>query len=150
MNLFFDTSALVKFFHEETGTEQVTQLINNSQNEVWISEITIVEFLSVMYRLYREGKIVDDELKEAIDGFEEACHRFVVVPLNIAIIEEARDLLSKLGKNFSLRTLDALQLASCNLVYEDDEDWAIVSSDHRLIRVAQNIGMKIINPEEQK
>ncbi len=47
MNLFFDTSALVKFFHEEIGTELVTQ-----QNEVWISELTIVEFLSVMYRLY--------------------------------------------------------------------------------------------------
>ena len=128
MNQFVDTSALVKFLHEETGTELVTQLINNSQNEVWISELTIavlsrakpsaVEFLSVMYRLYREGKIVDDELKEAINGFEEECHRFTVVPLNIVIIEEAKDLLSKFGKDFSLRTLDALQLASCNLVYE--------------------------------
>lgn len=150
MNLFFDTSALVKFFHEEIGTEPVTQLINNSRNEIWISELTIVEFLSVMYRLYREGKIVDDELEEAINGFEEECHRFVVVPLNIVIIEEAKDLLSRFGKNFSLRTLDALQLASCNLVYEDDEDWAVVSSDSRLIRVVRDIGMNIINPEESK
>lgn len=150
MNLFFDTSALVKFFHEEIGTELVTQLINNSRNEIWISELTIVEFLSVMYRLYREGKIVDDELEEAINGFEEECHRFVVVPLNIVIIEEAKDLLSRFGKNFSLRTLDALQLASCNLVYEDDEDWAVVSSDSRLIRVVRDIGMNIINPEESK
>jgi predicted nucleic acid-binding protein len=148
MNLFFDTSALVKFFHEETGTELVTQLINNPQNEVWISELTIVAFLSVMYRLYREGEIVDDELEQAINGFEEECHRFVVVPLNIVIIEEAKDLLSKFGKDFSLRTLDALQLASCNLVYEDDENWTIVSSDRRLIRVVQNMGMNIINPEE--
>ena len=57
------------------------------------------------------------------------------MPLNIAIIEEARDLLSKFGKNFSLRTLDALQLASCNLVYEYDENWAIVSSDGNLVIV---------------
>mgnify|MGYP006287765719 CR=1 FL=1 len=27
MNLFFDTSALVKFFHDEPGTESVTSLI---------------------------------------------------------------------------------------------------------------------------
>lgn len=27
MNLFFDTSALVKFFHEEEGTEAVTELM---------------------------------------------------------------------------------------------------------------------------
>ncbi|MBM3239655.1 type II toxin-antitoxin system VapC family toxin [Candidatus Poribacteria bacterium] len=150
MNLFFDTSALVKFFHEEIGTELVTQLINNPQNEVWISELTIVEFLSVMYRLYREEEIVDDELEEAINGFEEECHRFIVVPLNIVIIEEARDLLNTYGKYFSLRTLDALQLASCNFVYEDDENWTIVSSDHRLIRVIQNAGMNVINPEEQE
>ncbi|MBC8233287.1 type II toxin-antitoxin system VapC family toxin [bacterium] len=89
-------------------------------------------------------------MKEAINGFEEECHRFIVVPLNIVIIEEAKDLLSTFGKNFSLRTLDALQLASCNLVYEDDENWTIVSSDRRLIRVIQNAGMNIINPEEQE
>lgn len=59
MNLFFDTSALVKFFRKETGTKLVTQLINNPQNEVWTSELTVVEFLSVMYRLYREGEIVE-------------------------------------------------------------------------------------------
>jgi hypothetical protein len=27
MKLFFDTSALVKFFHEEEGTEQITELM---------------------------------------------------------------------------------------------------------------------------
>lgn len=150
MNLFFDTSALVKFFHEEIGTELVTQLINNPQNEVWISELTIVEFLSVIYRLYREKQIVNDELEEAINGFQKECYHFIVVPLNIVIIEEAKDLLSVFGKDFSLRTLDALQFASCNLVYEDDENWVIVSSDRRLIRIIQNTGMNIINPEEQE
>ena len=32
MNLFFDTSALVKFFHEEEGTEIVTKLVERSIN----------------------------------------------------------------------------------------------------------------------
>ena len=34
MNLFFDTSALVKFFHEEEGTDIVTDLILE-QNKDW-------------------------------------------------------------------------------------------------------------------
>ena len=38
MNLFFDTSALVKFFHEEKGTDIVTDLILEQNNEVWISD----------------------------------------------------------------------------------------------------------------
>ena len=36
MILFFDTSALIKFFHEEEGTEKVTGLIHNEDNEIWI------------------------------------------------------------------------------------------------------------------
>lgn len=39
MILFFDTSALVKFFHNEEGTEAVTELLNSRENETWISEL---------------------------------------------------------------------------------------------------------------
>ena len=38
MILFFDTSALVKFFHNEDGTEAVTDLLNSQENKIWISE----------------------------------------------------------------------------------------------------------------
>ena len=43
MNLFFDTSALVKFSHEEKGTDIVTDLILEQNNEVWISELGQLE-----------------------------------------------------------------------------------------------------------
>ena len=36
MNLFFDTSALVKYFHAEAGTEIVVELIDNPENQVSI------------------------------------------------------------------------------------------------------------------
>ncbi len=36
MNLFFDTSALVKYFYVEAGTEQVEKLIQNPQNTIWL------------------------------------------------------------------------------------------------------------------
>ena len=48
MNLFFDTSALVKFFHEEEGTDIVTELILDRNNEVWISELGRLEFVSAV------------------------------------------------------------------------------------------------------
>lgn len=150
MNLFFDTSALVKFFHQETGTEVVTELINNTQNKVWISELTIIEFLSVLYRLYREEKILDEDMEETINGFEDECQNFVIIPLNIAIIEEAKSLLGKFGKTFPVRTLDLLQLASCSLVYKDDMDWVVVSSDDRFIFIAQGMNMQITKLDIQK
>lgn len=39
MNLFFDTSALVRFFNEEEGTDIFTKLILDQNNRVWILEI---------------------------------------------------------------------------------------------------------------
>ncbi len=50
MNIFFDTSALVKHFHEEEGTKSVTCLINNVQNNIYISELARLEFLSALNR----------------------------------------------------------------------------------------------------
>ena len=50
MILFFDTSALVKFFHEEKGSEVVTRLILSEDNEIWISVLARIEFLSALYR----------------------------------------------------------------------------------------------------
>jgi len=39
MKLFFDTSALVKFFYEEKGSDIVTDLITSKQNEIWLLEL---------------------------------------------------------------------------------------------------------------
>ena len=48
MILFFDTSALAKFFHNEEGTEAVTDLLNSQENEPWILELATLEFISVL------------------------------------------------------------------------------------------------------
>ncbi len=57
MNIFFDTSALVKFFHEEPGTEKVTDLINNPGNNIFVSDLARLEFVSALYRRYRNNEI---------------------------------------------------------------------------------------------
>ena len=61
MNLFFDTSALVKFYHEKEGTDIVTDLTLEQNNEVWISDyhqkqvtIILVLFLKLIPSFLRE------------------------------------------------------------------------------------------------
>ena len=44
MILFVDTSALVKFFHREEGTDVVVSIISDLDNEVWVSELPMVLF----------------------------------------------------------------------------------------------------------
>ena len=50
MNFFFDTSALVKFFHVESGTEFVTEIMQHATSEIWISDLARLEFTSALYR----------------------------------------------------------------------------------------------------
>jgi uncharacterized protein len=56
MKIFFDTSALVKYFHEEDRTTIVTNLILNPKNVIFVSELSKLEFLSALHRRYHRKK----------------------------------------------------------------------------------------------
>ena len=51
MILYFDTSALVKLFSDEAGSESVKQLVNNPSNEVIVLELALIEILSAVEKL---------------------------------------------------------------------------------------------------
>lgn len=53
MNFFFDTSARVKYFHEEEGTKLVTKRINSKDNEIWVLDLFRLEFIAALYRRFR-------------------------------------------------------------------------------------------------
>lgn len=144
MNLFFDTSALIKFFHEEPGTVIVADLITNPESTIHVSDLARIEFISALYRRYRNKEIDDRALNEAINGFYEEYSRFNVEPLGHAVLQEAEELLVKHGKSYGLRTLDALHLATCVLLKETN--WIFVASDDNLISVAKAIGLSTFNP----
>lgn len=144
MTLFFDTSALVKYFHVEEGTEQVTALINESDNEIWVLELARIEFISALFRKYRAHIINDNQLESAIEGFETEYSTFNVEPLSQAVAFEAEYLLKKYGKNEGLRTLDALHFAAYRLLAE--EGWYFVVADEVLCQTVQLEGFKVINP----
>jgi len=144
MNLFFDTSALIKLFHEEAGTVIVTDLVTNPESVIHVSDLVRIEFISALYRRYRNKEIDDKALKEAINGFYEEYSRFNVEPLGHAVLQEAEELLIKHGKTQGLRSLDALHLATCILLKETN--WIFVASDDHLISVAKAIGLSTFNP----
>ena len=89
MNLFFDTSALVKFFHEEERTDIVTELIFDRNNEIWISELGRLEFISAVFRRFRNRELDESQLNTAVDSFENQIAGFNVEPLVRTVLEEA-------------------------------------------------------------
>ena len=83
-------------------------------------------------------------MRRAITGFEEQIHSFNVEPLGHAILREAEDLLERFGKTKRLRTLDAIQIGTFNLIAE--KDWRFVASDDILCDVVKSLGFETINP----
>ena len=145
MKLFFDTSALIKFFHQEEGTQEVTRLITSEENEIWVSELVRIEFISALSRRIINNEITEDKLNEAISGFDEQIVWFNVEPLGHAIMTEAESLIRKFAKTQGIRTLDALHLATFSLI--SGNDWLFVASDKTLCDIVQSMGFKTINPQ---
>jgi len=144
VNYFFDTSALVKYYHHESGSEAVAGIIDLSENDVWILDIARVEFLSALHRRFRDRELSENELNDAIDGFVESLAAFHIEETGASVIQEAENLIKQYGKTDGLRTLDALHLAAFNLLAGDS--WVFVSSDNRLCSVVEKLGYATINP----
>jgi len=142
MNLFFDTSALVKYFHREEGSDKVEALIDAASNVVWISDLARIEALSAFHRRFRMGEIDASNLERAVSGFEQELARFNVQPLNGMVLTEATSLIKSYSKKHSLRTLDAIQLAVFVLL--QDDNWHFVLADDGLYQVLMAGGFPVI------
>lgn len=140
MNLYFDTSALVKFFHTEDGTD----LIRDEANISWILEIAHLELLSAVYRRYRNNEMTGEQLTIALSGIKKETLRFNIEPLNNLVVKEAVALMKQYGKSYGLRTLNALHVAGFKLVA--DNDWKMVSSDEVMCTIIEKLGYASINP----
>ena len=54
---FFDTSAFVKYFAIEQGSDIVINLIDKPINNTWITELTLTEFYCALYRKFRNNEL---------------------------------------------------------------------------------------------
>jgi len=142
--LFFDTSALVKYVHDEAGSDRVIDLIEDENHDVCISELARVEFASALHRKRREGALSDSQLQQALSGFDEVLSSLRVEPLGPRVVEVAVQRIRAHGKETALRTLDALHLATFLLV--SGPKWRFVVADDRLYDVALEEGITAIHP----
>jgi uncharacterized protein with PIN domain len=80
MKLYFDTSALVKFFHEERGSSEVTAWVEDPQNEIWLMALARLEFSCVLFRRFRNNEIDELNLNRALSAFEKQLAAFDMQP----------------------------------------------------------------------
>jgi predicted nucleic acid-binding protein len=107
---FLDTSALVKRYVPETGSNWIQSITDvASNNDLAISQITWVEVYSAFARRQREGSLSAGELDILLQKFRnEFDTQYRVIEVDPALIESAGQLVIQ----YPLRAYDAVQLAS--------------------------------------
>lgn len=133
MNLFVDTSALVKYYYPEAGSDQVEDLILKAKR-IFLSELASVEFASALMKKIRMGEISEEDKSLIWDAFkgdlEEA--NLQVVSLVEDDFLKAAELIFAYGATENLRTLDSLQLVSALKVPNSH----FLTADQRLVSLA--------------
>jgi PIN domain nuclease of toxin-antitoxin system len=83
MKIFLDTSSLFKLYHIEDGTDEIMDLIkNNSIEAIYLSEITKIEFDSVVWKKFRKQEVDETKVLKIIQNFERDSSRFSLIKDN--------------------------------------------------------------------
>ena len=106
MIAFFDSSALVKRYLREPGSERVRELLEEST--LATSRISPVEIASALARRCCEWRLDDALRRRLLRDLDEDLGSFYLVEVAPKVVRIARDLLGR----SRLRVADALQLAS--------------------------------------
>lgn len=112
MKLFFDTSSLFKLYQNEENSPEIDKLVSSLEiTGIYLSEITIIEFSSAIWKKVRIKEISSLEAILVVDLFQSDFKKYIFVPFNGSILKRATNLISKYGEA-GLRTLDGIQLST--------------------------------------
>lgn len=107
MILYLDTSALVKLYVEERGTEVAASAVEKA-TRVATSRVTYAEARAAFARARREGIVTASLLREVVDRLDADWARYDIVEVTEPLVRRA----GALAEKRALRGFDSIQLAS--------------------------------------
>jgi predicted nucleic acid-binding protein len=145
--LFLDTSALVKLYVDETGTDSMLALAHpGAGNKLAILSITRVEFRAAIRRRAKLGDLDEAAANGALGRFAQHLSTlYFVQPLNETVLDAACGVIDR----HVLRAYDSMQLAGCltlRTTMGDDLELRFVSADQALLYAANADGLAVIDP----
>ena len=146
---YLDTSAAVKLYVPEAGSQWLRDLLAADQSLVVLSSHLLrIELRSALARRLREGTVLPEEYRRMLELFTEDCATLCrFVPLTEAMIQQAGDLVER----YPLRGYDATHLATAftinrRLTETGEAPLMVLSADDRLLEAAFAEGMAVDNP----
>jgi hypothetical protein len=147
---FLDTSALVKHYHAEAGTDFVDRVIAQVDAELLIARLTLVETIAVFATKVRTREFDAAQFVRLRRLFAThvARRRYHVFRLLNLHYDRARDLVVRHGTDRRIRTLDALQLSAALELHAASRIDLFLCADQRLCEIASLEGLAVVNPEQ--
>jgi predicted nucleic acid-binding protein len=145
---YLDTSAVVKLYVREPGTEQMLRLADPAAGHTLaLLGLTRVEFRSAVRQRQRAGDVTHDIADNLIGSMDEhLANFFLVQPLTDLVIQEAAALLDR----HPLGAYDAVQLAGCIMLRARlGRHATFVCCDRQLVKAANDEGMTVLNPADE-
>jgi predicted nucleic acid-binding protein len=126
--VYLDTAILVKLLVREPDSDFYVTLVDGQP--AWSSHLIVVECFSALLRKEREGAITQAHRRRAARQVtvDVAARRLSLVPVTADLVERARAIIEVCHPTVSLRSLDAIHLASA----ERCQSWPLCSNDARV------------------
>ena len=147
---YFDSSALVKRYVIETGTDWVNNLYADSDQTIYLARVSGAEVIAALFRRVRMGDLLPVDADRVATQFKADFRaRYQVVEVTAKVVDSAM----ALAEQYILRGYDAIQLAAAlelNLVRTSLSLSPItfVCADNQLNEVARTVGIQIENPND--
>jgi predicted nucleic acid-binding protein len=146
---FFDSSALVKRYANETGTVWVLSLLHPAAgHRLYIARIAGVEVVSSITRRERAGSLSKQDASIALTHFRRAfIHSYNLVEISELLVSRAMSL----AQTHALRGYDAVQLAAALELYQQRLSEGLpaptlISADAALNTAAMAEGLAVDDP----
>ena len=144
MIIFADTSAIGSaYLGDESDGRWISDVIFDGPDPVVISELADVEFPSLLVRAKSDGRIDASEMAEYLAAYKE--HTADEGPIGVVpITHDSFSMAQQFVLQVSIRTLDALHLATAQLIADTNDDNVVVLTlDHRQAVAAQALGLTL-------
>jgi predicted nucleic acid-binding protein len=135
---YFDTSALVKRYVDEPGSLQIRRLLR--ARRVMSSALLRVEVLSALRRRRDEAVLSARAFARLLRRVEADDASWQLVPVSDEIVAAARSRVL----HQSLRTLDAIHLASAEALHREGLRIPFVTADARQADAGRAIGFDVV------
>jgi len=144
--IYLDSSALVKRYIEEAGSDTIESLLANA-DVVVVSRLAYPETLSAITRRHRAGDISDNDFKKIKQQFKSDWQVLTIVEIRNEVLQ----FIDRVIEKYALRGADSIHLSSVIWLKQAMKTEVVfVASDIALVSAAKQEKLAVINPEQDE